>query len=253
VDIQIGHLKSDSRVSIWNCSLLGGEDQGPREKIIDIMDLEDQSLDVLYIEKDCRNEAVQKLEDTRNLFPIVDSKLPADPSALKNMMPEELESIVNSTLNSWTMRNNLISIEQIFTLTQHLKTLWSSDRTSFFEELWFFLKSNMGLKNITIIFHDVLRSEEEGQKDKLVFALLKETTDGRRADIKTCSEAETTLMEHYKNSFGASIEILEYHPEKYEIVLASCIEKSPILIMGNVLEMSPLQLSLLRAIFQGLQ
>jgi hypothetical protein len=46
--------------------------------------------------------------------------------------------------------------------------LWPNDRTGFFEEFWFTLRSQLGASEMTIIYNDMLKATKEGEKNKLI-------------------------------------------------------------------------------------
>ena len=127
--------------------------------------------------------------------------------------------------------------------------LWPNDRSGFFEELWFILKTNLGASNLKLIYNDMIKSKNEHEKNKLV----KVKVQGERyPELVSCDEMDERVLKSYEKDFGNIFDITDYNKEKGQLVICANIKKSPVLIMANIYQFTRLQKALLSSLFEGL-
>ena len=80
---------------------------------------------------------------------------------------EEVSDHFHKIWGQWLLRNNIGLLDELFTVIEHLKKLLPNDRATFFEELWFTLKSNLGTSFLKLIYNDVQNNGEKS-KDHLI-------------------------------------------------------------------------------------
>lgn len=152
--------------------------------------------------------------------------------------------------SSWTLQNNISLIEELFKVRQHLQSLWPNDRTGFFEELWFLLKSNLGASHLDIFYNDIIKSKNENEKNKLIKVKM---TGSRFPEPKTPNEGEELILTHYAKEFGNIFEVTDYNKQKGQLVICASIKKSPILILAQTPQITRLQKAVISSLFEGLQ
>ena len=144
------------------------------------------------------------------------------------------------------LQSNLSLLEDLFDILKHLKELYPDDRMSFFEELWFLLKGNLGAKDLKIIYNDI----PDKEKNTLIQVMV---SGERHPGSVSGKRFPQTLMKEYRKHFGPCFEIIEYNEESHRMAAVASINKSPVIIMAEVLSISRLQRALLKALFNGLQ
>ena len=144
------------------------------------------------------------------------------------------------------LKSNLSLLEEFFDILKHLKELYPDDRMSFFEELWFIVKNNLGAKDLKFIYNDV----PDKEKSTLVQILV----EGDRHPRSVSGERyPQTIMKEYRKHVGPHFEIIEYNEEQHQLSAIATINKSPLVLMAHVLSVSRLQKALLKSLFNGLQ
>ncbi|MEE2743257.1 MAG: hypothetical protein VYD54_05070 [Bdellovibrionota bacterium] len=245
MDFSLGYIKSKERVLIRNFS--SNLDQ-EGSKIVDMMDIEDFSLQGLFYDSE-NEESIPLLEPMKKFFPINEGKLLSlSYESFENAEKEEITSSFDQMWQQWLLQNNISLIEELFTVLHHLKELWPNDRTTFFEEFWFTLRSNLGASYLKIIYND-LSQEQQKNKNLLVQTRvegqkLPETLPGR--------EFESDLMEKYKNQFSTKLEIVEFDSQKGELVATAGLQRSPIIIMAKTYQLTRFQKSVISCLIDGL-
>jgi hypothetical protein len=141
-------------------------------------------------------------------------------------------------------------------ITNHFRDLWKKDRISFFEELWYWMKRNLGAVDLSIIFNDVISTEEKDENNekrerpKLTQAILSGT---KKANFTTGSGKEKELMQTYLEKFHEVFEVTEFNPQKGQFVATAQIDRSPMILMARTAQLNQLQRTLLASLFNGLQ
>lgn len=148
------------------------------------------------------------------------------------------------------MGNNISLIDELFKTLEVLHKLWPNDRTAFFEQLWFIVKSNLAAKSLKLIYNDIILGKAENEKNKLIQACV----DGKRMPNPTQGgELEAKIMGHYEKSFNQHFQISEYDKENGRLVLLARIKGSPVIMMAEVTQFTQLQKAILNSLFEGLQ
>ncbi len=253
--VSLGFIRSTSQILIkdldWNQNTI-------ESRLIDVTDLPDQNLQGLFIgDNEHFNSLISLLEREKNFYPILDAK---DESlsflSFENLPVQQYRDLYLKILNRWTMHQNFNSLEHIWNITTHFRELWKQDRISFFEELWYWFKRNTGATDLTILFNDVVRTEEKDENDekrerpKLIQSLLSGTKKG---NFHQGSAKEKELMQNYLDKFHDVFEVTEFHPVKGQFVATAQIERSPMIFMARTAQLNQLQRTLLAALFNGLQ
>ena len=252
MSIKIGFIKSAAQVMI---QVLDSTEKSNKSIIIDITELKEQNLSILFFSKDDDLSSIQDILNSEGKFYPIS---PGDSLGLEKVIFEDLnyEELVDlyTKVNArWILNNNIKTIEQIYHTVTYLKDLWINDRNSFFEELWFILKINLASHELSIIFHDLKKptekQKEKGAKPTLCYSYVQGSKIPQIFDGK---EKETKIMADYEKDFIDQFNITEYDPTKGHLIATTKIDLSPILIMGKVNSFNQLQKSILISIFSGL-
>lgn len=253
--ISLGFIRSSSQVLIKE---LNWVQNSLESKIIDVTDLPEQNLQGLFIEDNEHfSSMVNILEKEKAHYPILDARDEnLGLSAFETMPAQQFKDTYLRVLNRWTMHQNFNSIENMWTITNHFRDLWKKDRVSFFEEFWYWMKRNLGATDMSIIFNDVVSSEEKDENNekkerpKLTQSLLSGT---KTANFVAGGQKEKELMQTYLEKFHDVFEVTEFNPTKGQFVATAQIERSPMIFMARTAQVNQLQRTLLAAIFNGLQ
>ncbi|PIK14976.1 hypothetical protein [Halobacteriovorax sp. JY17] len=248
MEFNLGLIKSENQFLLKSFNN-ESDDNG---KILDLSELKNSNLQALfYDEEQLENEDLKAalLEDSK-YFPIRSLKeINSDYDSFQSMPLEEVRSIFSKVHDNWLLQNNVTLLEELFKVINHLNGLWPNDRTTFFEELWFILKANLGAKSIRIIFNDIQIAKKENEKNKLIQVKI----EGERVPNPTeGGELEAKIMSNYDKDFNSGFDIAEYSKEKGQLVITATIKKSPVVIMAEVYEMSRMQKAILGTLFTGL-
>lgn len=253
--ISLGFIRSSSQLVVkeldWNQNTL-------QSRIIDVTDLPDQNLQALFIDDNEHfNSLVGLLEKEKAFYPIIDSKDESlTLSAFEDMPAQQFKDLYLKTLNRWTLHQNLNSVENIWSITNHFRDLWKKDRLAFFEEMFYWMKRNIGSTDLTILFNDVIKTEEKDENNekkerpKLVQSLL---TGTKKGNFHQGGAKEKELMQNYLDKFHDVFEVTEFNAQKGHFVATAQIERSPIIFMARSAQLNQLQRTLLAALFNGLQ
>ncbi len=226
-------------------------DQAPESKIIDLAEARALPLNgFIYTEELKNEEFLGGLEGELKFYPIrsqVEFDMTAD--KFEKLNYEEGKKIFDKMRENWILQNNISLIEEVFKVRNHLLGLYPNDRSGFFEELWFILKSNLGASNLKLIYNDMIKAKNENEKNKLV----KVKVQGERyPELTSCDEMDEMVLKSYEKEFGNIFEITDYNKTKGQLVVCASIKKSPVLIMANIHQLTRLQKALLTSLFEGL-
>lgn len=262
MNFKLAILKSNDRLLLKSFSSHTDASAPLQSQSIEIQEIDQLAPSALfYTETELSEDLKQALNSQTKYFPIrkaSDYGLSLD--SFDHLDNKTALKTLNQASSAWLLNNNISLLEELIKVQAHLKKLWPNDRTTFFEELWFILKTNLHLHDFKIIFNDLESSGKEA-KEKKVGEEKKERQKLMRVKI----EGEKTphpfpgddiadkLMGHYQNEFVNPFQIVEYNEAKGELVICATVNKSPVLIMGTVPELTRLQTALLSALFDGLQ
>lgn len=204
----------------------------------------------IFAEELKSDDFMSALESEIKFYPIrSNNEFGINVEQFEKLSYEEAKKIFDRMRDNWILQNNISLIEEIFKVRNHLLGLWPNDRSGFFEELWFLLKSNLGASNLKLIYNDMIKSKNENEKNKLV----KVKVQGERyPELTSCDEMDEMVLKSYEKDFGNIFEITDYNKEKGQLVICGSIKKSPVLIMANIYQLTRLQKSLLSSLFEGL-
>jgi len=253
--ISIGFIRSAGQVLIKELDCL---QNSTSTKIIDVTDLADENIQGLFIDdNDHFNSLVGILEKEKSYYPILEAQSEnLTLSQFESMGAQAFKDLFFKISARWCMHQNFTSLENMYGLVNHFKDLWKKDRITFFEEMWYWFKRNVGATDLTIVFNDVISSEEKDENNekkdrpKLVQSLL---TGTKKANFHQGGAKEKELMQTYLDKFHEIFEITEFAPNKFQFVATAQVERSPMIFMARVAQLNQFQRSLLAAIFNGLQ
>lgn len=251
--VTIGMVKNPNQVIIMD---LARDNEDRNTKTIDLIDMNDAPLQCLFIaDKQIVEQVSGELEKFQKQFPIVlTEEFGISANEFETEDKNKLLSQTDLIRERWILQNNLITMEEIFPLRDHLKNLYVQDRNTFFEELWYLFKNNFGTKSLNIIFHDVkeLTPEEEKKnvQPKLFFSYIE---GDKTPNFKEGGAKEDEVYKHFKESFIDPFEIIDYEEGKGQLTALAQINGSPIIIMAVISRMNSLQQTLFKALFSGLQ
>ncbi|MFA6238364.1 MAG: hypothetical protein WC635_13610 [Bacteriovorax sp.] len=226
-------------------------DENGSSKVIDLSEAKQYPIQGYIFAEDQKNEDfLSGLENEIKFYPIrSNSEHGLSLETFEKLSYEEARKIFDKMRENWILQNNISLIEEIFKVRNHLLGLWPNDRSGFFEELWFILKSNLGASNLKLIYNDMVKSKNENEKNKLV--KIKVQGD-RYPELVSCDEMDEQVLKSYEKDFGNIFEITDYNKTKGQLVICGTIKKSPVLIMANVYQLTRLQKTLLSSLFEGL-
>lgn len=249
MNLCLGYIKNENQFLLKEFKTGDAPNKG---KILDLEDLTTTPVQaVIYPEELNQSQSLlHVLGQVKKFAPIrSDKEIGLGFEQFEGLATDQVEGIFSKTLDNWVLGNNLQLIEKLFPTLDYMKQLLHSDRTAFFEELWFLLRSNLGAANLTIIFNDLQKATKEHEKDKLV----KVKVEGEILPQPVPGDAfADQVMKHYENHFHAGLEFVAFNQEKGELVATVTILKSPVLIMAKVPGLSRLQKSSLAALFDGI-
>lgn len=220
-------------------------------KIVDLAEAKNFPIQgCIFSEELKSDDFMSALESEIKFYPIrSNSEFGLNVDQFEKLSYDDAKKIFDRMRDNWILQNNISLIEEIFKVRNHLLGLWPNDRSGFFEELWFILRSNLGAANLKLIYNDMIKSKNENEKNKLV----KVKVQGERyPELTSCDEMDEAVLKSYEKEFGNIFEITDYNKEKGQLVICGSIKKSPVLIMANVFQLSRLQKALLTSLFEGL-
>ena len=253
--ISVGFVRSANQLLVRE---LNWTQNTIESRLIDVTDLVDQNLQALFVtEDDHFNSLVTILEKEKAHYPILDAHDDSlSYSDFEALQPQQFRDMYMKIQNRWTMHQNFNSLEHIWKITNHFRDLWKKDRISFFEEMWYWMKRNVGASDMTIIFNDVVHTEEKDENNekkdrpKLIQSILSGT---KKANFMQGGPKEKELMQVYLDKFHDVFEITEFNSTKGQFVATAQIDRSPMLFMARTPQLNQLQRTLLAAVFNGLQ
>lgn len=223
----------------------------PTSKIIDINEAKTLPLQGFIFSEDLKNDDfLVSLENELKFYPIrSNSEFNLTAETFEKLGYEEAKTIFDKMRENWILQNNISLIEEMFKVRNHLLSLWPNDRSGFFEELWFILKTNLGATNLKLIYNDMIKAKSENEKNKLIKVKI---IGDRFPEPVSVDEMDEVVLKSYEKDFGAAFNITDYKREKGQLVICATIKKSPVLIMSNIYQLTRLQKAILSSLFEGL-
>lgn len=226
-------------------------DHNPTTKIMDILEAKNQGIQGFIFTDELSNEEfLSSLESDLKFYPIrSNNEFNLTSESFEKLSFNEGKIIFDRLRENWVLQNNIFLMEDVFKVRNHLMGLYPNDRQSFFEELWFILKSNLGASNIKLIYNDLIKGKAENEKNRLV--KIKVWGD-KYPETTPIDEMDEIVLKSYEKNFGNVFEITDYDKNKGQLVICANIKKSPVLIMANVYQLTRIQQALLSSLFEGL-
>ena len=242
MDFTLAFTRSEEQIIIRQFK----EGSTESSKIVNLEDIKNHSLDGLIVLED----GSYNLEQELKFYPIRfahEFSLNAD--SFEKIDYKTAKNIVEKMRENWVLQNNLTLIEELFKTRQHLVSLWPNDRSGFFEELWFIMRSNLGAKNLVFIYNDIVKAKNENEKNKLIKVKVR---GERYPESVSVDEMDDAVLKNYEHNFGNIFDITDYNKEKGQLVICASVKKSPIFMMANVFQLTRMQKAVLTSLFEGL-
>ena len=179
----------------------------PSSKIIDIQEAKTLPLQGFIFSEDLKNDDfLVGLENELKFYPVrSNSEFGLSADKFEKLSYDDARAIFDKMRENWILQNNISLIEEMFKVRNHLLGLWPNDRSGFFEELWFILKSNLGATNLKLIYNDMIKAKTENEKNKLIKV---KVIGDRFPEPANVTEADELVLKSYEKDFGAIFNIL---------------------------------------------
>ncbi len=221
--------------------------------VFNFEDLKQKSLHGLFVPTNLMDSSpvLEKVETESSFSPV----RPVEDDFLNEQKFEQLnfneaQNLLEKTFSTWTLQNNLYLLENLFETLAHLKALWPNDRTAFFEEVWNLLKLNLGTTSMTLAYNHMRKPKKDSEKSQLVRVVIEGEKHPNPAENK---ELGLALFQNYEGQFTMPFEVKSFDADKGELVALGSINASPFIVMAKVFDLTSLQNSLLKSLFDGLQ
>ncbi|MBF0297110.1 MAG: hypothetical protein HQK51_00185 [Oligoflexia bacterium] len=305
MNFKIGYLCSEKSLLIniinTNTAAIAANNKNQNVKTkISASEIKSENLNMLLFSSDLQSEDVAHiLEEENKYYPV----WPANSFNIKS--EDDFDNFTSSydfnnfnnfnksdnslleVYSKWIICNNIKLLDNFFIVLEHLRSLLESDRTSFFEELWQILKSNLGTTYMRIIYHDLLpvsnntnvttttvaptdsfesidnqlssstNNTNKAHKERTneqVKNLITMLVEGERKPL-SCDgkELENHLLAIYGEKCTSNFYTPEISLEKNEFLSLGLVRKTPVIILWRSFIYNKLQQSLIKALFDGLK
>lgn len=227
------------------------DNKNPSSKIMDLPEVRSENVQgLIYLSSLKSEDLINQLESETKFYPIRSSDdVQISVDAFEKLTLEDAKKLFEKLHDPWVLQNNITTIEEMFRARTHLNNLWPNDRTGFFEEFWFLLRSQLGASEISIIYNDMIKATKEGEKNRLI----KVKVAGKRIpEPQNPDEGDELVYKNYEKEMTHVLEITEYNKEKGHLVMAGTLKKSPILMMAKIYKLTRLQKAILTSLIDGL-
>lgn len=235
--LKLAFLKNQKQILIRTFNLV---ENTSSQKLVNIDSIEKETIHTILIEQEALTESEFKAEILENTkyFPVRDAQdLKISFDQFEKLSVKEASVLFGRINQTFTLQNNVSLLENMHSIVAHMNKLFPNDRTSFFEELWFLTKKNLGALDLKIIYNDIKPNEKNEVKNSLIQVIV----EGNRVpNPKEGGAFEKGLMENYSDEFIQEFNIVEFDAEKGQMVIAGNIKKSPYLMMVSTHEVSRL-------------
>ncbi len=242
MEFSLGYVSTNNQLDINTFSA----NQEKTSKRLDLNDLNTINIDGLLINsEDCN---IPGIYENNKYYPLQEAKrYNISHSNFSELSFADASEIYDSMIEAWSLNNNVSLLSNLVETTNHLTSLWPNDRSAFFEEFWFLLKTNLGSSSLNLIYNDIIR--ERHSKNKLIKI---KVSGNKNPESSTGSEVEDMLVENYKSDFGDSFNITEYDLNTKKLVITIMINKSPVLVMATKTELSPIKANIIKALVENI-
>lgn len=248
MNLSIAFVKNENQVMYHDFS-----NNNDRAKIFEIEELQNIETDTIFVPTELldNEEVLEKISKESKFTPIK----PVSAEILNLARFEALDAqgglaLTQKVNTAWVLQNNLVLLENLFENINHLKMLWPNDRTTFFEELWYLLKNNLGSKNLKLAYNHLQKAKKDTEKNQLIRVVI----EGKKLPNPTENkELGDALFTHYQGQFNQNFNIHSYEEASGKLVILGSINNSPIIIMAEGNALTKLQKALLKSLFDGLQ
>lgn len=247
MDFSLAYTKNSEQVILKQFDL----DGTTNSKILNLEDMKSEQVHgLIYDTSIVQEEFLSQIESEMKFYPIrSNTEFQLNVATFENLSTNDAKKVFDKIRENWILQNNITLIEEIFKTRSHLLGLYPNDRSSFFEELWFILKSNLGATNLRLIYNDLIKAKNENEKNKLVKVKI---IGSRYPEPVNVDDMDEAVLKLYEKDFGNIFEITDYNKDKGQLVICATIKKSPVLIMANIYQLTRLQKSVLISLFEGL-
>lgn len=251
--IKIGFVKSINQIILKD---IDKANRSADSIIFDSVELKDKELNLLLFDESDELEGLENtFKEEGKYYPVTSANpLGLEKEVFEQLGADELLDVYSRVNARWILNNNIKTIEQVYSLITYLRDMWVNDRNSFFEELWFILKTNLATHELTMIFNDVKepseKQKEKGEKPKLCHSFV---SGSKYPQIFDGSDKEDKIMADYEKDFVDMFNITEFDSNTGHLIATAKVDLSPILIMAKLNTFNQLQQSILIALFSGLQ
>lgn len=227
------------------------DNKNPVSKIMDLQELRAENVQgLIYLNSLKSEDLINQLESETKFYPIRSSDdLQVSIEQFEKLSLEDGRRLFEKLHDPWVLQNNITTIEEMFRARTHLNNLWPNDRTGFFEEFWFLLRSQLGACEISIIYNDMIKATKEGEKNRLIKVKVAGT---RIPEPQNPNEGDELVYKNYEKEMTHVLEITEFNKEKGHLVLAGTLKKSPVLIMAKIFKLTRLQKAIITALIDGM-
>ena len=245
MDFSLAYVKSKKQFALKNFT----PSSIKNEKWIDWKEIASHPIQAIIFSDELKSdqEFMDKIQQESHYLAVrsnTDLKLSFE--QFQNLDHPRAQEILRQIQEGQVIKANLALLEELFDTLKHLKELYPDDRMSFFEELWFVLKKNLGAKDLRLVYNDIPEKEKN--------SLVQVQVEGSRHPSSTSGDKfAKILMKEYLKYLGPNFEIIEYNQEHHQLAAVASIDQSPLIIMAQVFFISPLQKALLKSLFNGLQ
>ncbi len=227
------------------------DNKNPNSKIMDFQEIRSENLQgLIYLNNLKSEDLINQLESETKFYPIRSNEdMSLTVEKFEKLSYEEATKIFEKLHDPWVLQNNITTVEELFRAKTHLNNLWPNDRTGFFEEFWFLLRSQLGASEITIVYNDMIKATKDGEKNRLIKVKVKGT---RIPEPQNPDEGDELVYKNYEKEMSHTLEITEYNKEKGQLVMAGTLKKSPILVMAKIYKLTRLQKAIITSLIDGL-
>lgn len=248
MNLSIAFVKNENQVMYHDFS-----NPSERAQIFEIEELENRETDTIFVPTELLNneEVVEKISKESKYTPVkpISSEI-LNLDTFEGLNVEQAMDLTKKVNTAWVLQNNLNLLENLFENINHLKALWPNDRTTFFEELWFLLKNNLGSKNLKLAYNHMQKAKKDTEKNQLIRVVI----EGKKLPNPTENkELGDALFTNYQGQFNQNFNLHSYDEESQKLVILGSINNSPVIVMSESLPVTKLQKALLKSLFDGLQ